>query len=69
MGPHREVNGRSSPPQEDCEISVAQLTVASLQTLHFTTCWCILPSTLMRLWQTRQVIMGVLPLSGLAMGE
>lgn len=45
------------------------LTVASLHMLHFTTCWCILPSTDMALWQTRQLMTGALLLSGLPCGE
>lgn len=43
--------------------------VASLQMLHFTTCWCVLPSTDMALWQTRQLMTGALLLSGLPCGE
>lgn len=45
------------------------LTVASLQMLHFTTCWCILPSTDMVLWHTRQLTTAALPLSGLPWSE
>lgn len=45
------------------------LTVASLQMLHFTTCWCVLPSTDMEVWQTRQLMTGALLLSGLPCGE
>lgn len=37
--------------------------------LHFTTCWCVLPSTDMEVWQTRQLMTGALLLSGLPCGE
>lgn len=52
-----------------CAYKILGLTVASLQILHFTTCWCVLPSTDMALWQTRQKITGALLLSGLPCGE
>lgn len=52
-----------------CVSESVSLTVASLQMLHFTTCWCVLPSTDMALWQTRQLITGALLLSGLPCGE
>lgn len=43
------------------------LTVASLQTVHLTTCWCSFPSRLMSDWHTRQLMTGTPPASGLAM--
>lgn len=42
--------------------------VASLQTVHLTTCWWSLLSKLIRDWQTRQFITGTPPTSGLATG-
>jgi len=42
-------------------------TVASLQTVHLTTCWCSFPSKLMSDWHTRQFITGTPLASGLAM--
>lgn len=41
--------------------------VASLQTVHLTTCWCSLPSKLISDWHTRQFITGTPLASGLAM--
>lgn len=41
-------------------------TVASLQTVHLTTCWCSLPSKLISDWHTRQFITGTPLASGLA---
>lgn len=43
------------------------LTVASLQTVHFTTCWWSLLSRLISDWHTRQFITGMPTASGLAM--
>lgn len=42
-------------------------TVASLQTVHLTTCWCSLPSKFISDWHTRQFITGTPLASGLAM--
>lgn len=47
----------------------SRLTVASLQTPHLTTCWWILPSTLISDWHTLQLMTGALPLSGDVRGE
>lgn len=52
-----------------CACALSQLTVASLQTPHLTTCWWILPSTLMSDWHTLQLMTGALPLSGDVRGE
>lgn len=41
--------------------------VASLQTVHLTTCWWSLPSKLISDWHTRQFITGIPLASGLAM--
>lgn len=41
--------------------------VASLQTVHLTTCWWSLPSKLMRDWHTRQFMTGIPLASGLTM--
>lgn len=56
-------------PLTETDICSAWLTVASLHRLHLTTCWCVLPSTDMVLWQTRQLMTGALLLSGLPCGE
>lgn len=53
-----------SAPQKTPEI---HFTVASLQTVHLTTCWCSLPSKLISDWHTRQFITGTPLASGLAM--
>ncbi len=39
--------------------------VASPQKLHFTTCWSRLPEMSMFVWQTRQVTLGVSPVTAL----
>lgn len=41
--------------------------VASLQTVHLTTCWWSLPSRLMSDWHTRQLMTGIPLVPGLAM--
>lgn len=43
------------------EHDLALLTVASLQTLHLTTCWCVLPSMLITDWHILQLIIGIPP--------
>jgi hypothetical protein len=42
--------------------------VASLQVLHLTTCWSLLPEMSMVFWQTRHVTVGAPPDTGLYVG-
>lgn len=69
---HFSVGGRLKAMIHCCTLcadDVLWLTVASLHILHFTTCWCVLPSTDMVVWQTLQAMTGALLLSGLPCGE